>query len=353
MSDVPQPFAIDSAAIETAPIQIPGATPGGIAAQLLNIDLERGIVATIIHFRPGAEIPAHFHKEGAEAHFVLEGELTDGDRTYGPGAYLTHAAGVVHGPHRSEKGCRVLTVQGGKMATGDSDFHLAAGRVVSRQGTSGANLNRAPIRHPSRPIHARRSPRRARPRHPTWSTSRSPKENCSNPRKPPRRPTIRPIPRRVKARIGGPCSSGIFDPFQWLVAKVRAKGPPSAQGSIFSRSFVENGLKRFLSSVGSSNSVSATDHAHGQKTETWTPRSARGSCTRSCEPCGVPRTLIDLSWLMAARGVVLQEGLQAGRRKLHPAVGAIGVDLSRPIEGRPMRTRSSSKLQRSSRRVRQ
>ncbi len=83
---------------------------------MLNIDLERGIVATIIHFRPGAEIPAHFHKEGAEAHFVLEGELTDGDRTYGPGAYLTHAAGVVHGPHRSEKGCRVLTVQGGKMA---------------------------------------------------------------------------------------------------------------------------------------------------------------------------------------------------------------------------------------------
>ncbi len=128
LSEKPQPLAIDSAAVEASPIQIPGATPGGIAAQLLNIDLDRGIVATIIHFHPGAEIPAHFHKEGAEAHFVLEGQLTDGDRTYGPGAYLTHAAGVVHGPHRSEKGCRVLTVQGGKMAAGDSDFHLAEGQ---------------------------------------------------------------------------------------------------------------------------------------------------------------------------------------------------------------------------------
>ncbi len=84
MSEKPEPFAIDSASIEVAPIQVPGATPGGIEAQLLNIDLARGIVATIIHFRPGAEIPAHFHKDGAEAHFVLEGELTDGDRTYGP-----------------------------------------------------------------------------------------------------------------------------------------------------------------------------------------------------------------------------------------------------------------------------
>ncbi len=134
LSAKPEPFTVDSAAIEVAPIQIPGATPGGIAAQLLNIDLARGIVATIIHFRPGAEIPAHFHKEGAEAHFVLEGELTDGDRTYGPGAYLTHAAGVVHGPHRSEKGCRVLTVQGGKMAAGDSDFHLADENGASPAG---------------------------------------------------------------------------------------------------------------------------------------------------------------------------------------------------------------------------
>lgn len=126
MTDKPEPLAIEAASVEISAIRIPGATPGGIEAQLLNIDLERGIVASIIHFKPGAEIPAHYHKEGAEAHFVIEGELIDGGRTYGPGAYLTHAAGVVHGPHRSERGCRVLTVQGGKLAAGDSDFHLVA-----------------------------------------------------------------------------------------------------------------------------------------------------------------------------------------------------------------------------------
>lgn len=127
MSSKPEPLAVETDAIEIAPIQIPGATPGGIEAQLLNIDLERGIVATIIHFKPGASIPAHSHKLGSEAHYVLEGELIDGERRYGPGAYLTHAAGVVHGPHRSDQGCRVLTVQGGKLAAGDSDFHLAPG----------------------------------------------------------------------------------------------------------------------------------------------------------------------------------------------------------------------------------
>ncbi len=124
MTDTPEPLLVEEASIEAAPIQIPGATPGEIEAQLLNIDLARGIVATIIHFKPGAEIPAHFHKEGSEAHYVLEGELIDAGRRLGPGAYLTHAAGVVHGPHRSETGCRVLTVQGGKMAYGDEDFHL-------------------------------------------------------------------------------------------------------------------------------------------------------------------------------------------------------------------------------------
>ncbi len=64
MSDVPQPFCDRLCRDQNRPDPDPGATPGGIAAQLLNIDLERGIVATIIHFRPGAEIPAHFHKEG-------------------------------------------------------------------------------------------------------------------------------------------------------------------------------------------------------------------------------------------------------------------------------------------------
>ena len=127
MTEKPGPLVVETAELETSLIQIPGATPEGIEAQLLNIDLDRGIVATIIHFKPGAAIPAHFHENGSEAHYVLEGELIDGDRRCGPGTYLTHAAGVVHGPHRSEQGCKVLTIQGGKLAANDTDFHLADG----------------------------------------------------------------------------------------------------------------------------------------------------------------------------------------------------------------------------------
>jgi quercetin dioxygenase-like cupin family protein len=138
MTEKPGPLVVESAEVEASPIQIPGATPEGIEAQLLNIDLDRGIVATIIHFKPGAAIPAHYHRNGAEAHYVLEGELIDGERRCGPGTYLTHAAGVVHGPHRSEQGCRVLTIQGGKLAAGDTDFHLADSATATRGAPEGA-----------------------------------------------------------------------------------------------------------------------------------------------------------------------------------------------------------------------
>ena len=111
--------------IETSGIKLPGATPEGIEAQLLNVDASRGVVATIIHIKPGAEIPAHFHRNGAEAHYVLEGDLVDAGRSLGPGTYLTHAAGVVHGPHASVHGCKVLTIQATEVGSQGYDFNLA------------------------------------------------------------------------------------------------------------------------------------------------------------------------------------------------------------------------------------
>lgn len=126
MDDRIKALAVDASEVEATGITIPGATEGGIEAQLLNIDHDRGVVATIIHLKAGAEIPAHFHMNGAEAHYILEGELIDGGKTFGPGSYLTHAAGVVHGPHRSEQGCKVLTVQGARIASEEPDFHIVA-----------------------------------------------------------------------------------------------------------------------------------------------------------------------------------------------------------------------------------
>lgn len=117
-------LVVVSGAVGANVIRIPGATAGGVEAELLNVDPERGLVATIVRILPGASIPAHFHRNGPEAHFVLEGDLINAGETLGPGAYLTHAAGVAHGPHSSERGCRVLTIEAGAVATDGTDFHI-------------------------------------------------------------------------------------------------------------------------------------------------------------------------------------------------------------------------------------
>jgi len=113
---------------EEAVIQIPGVQPDdGVMAHLINVDPSRGLVASIIHLKAGTTIPAHYHEGFAEAHYVLEGDLTNDGQDFGPGGFITHAAGVVHGPHSSRNGCRVLTIQTGHPGPEQSDHHLAGG----------------------------------------------------------------------------------------------------------------------------------------------------------------------------------------------------------------------------------
>lgn len=111
--------------VPTVPFPIPGATPNGVHAQLLNVDGATGLVTTIIHIAPGARIPAHFHNDGAEAHYVLRGELLEAGVPFGPGAFLTHPAGVIHGPHESRDGCAILTLQTAYVDPAAPDFHIA------------------------------------------------------------------------------------------------------------------------------------------------------------------------------------------------------------------------------------
>ncbi len=113
--------------VEAAPFEIPGATGGPFLVQLLNEDAARGVVATIVHLPPGGRIPAHLHRAGPEMHFVLEGDLVEAGEELGPGAFLTHAAGVVHGPHESRGGAKVLTVQSWQSRDGRFDFHPVDG----------------------------------------------------------------------------------------------------------------------------------------------------------------------------------------------------------------------------------
>jgi quercetin dioxygenase-like cupin family protein len=110
--------------VSPTPFEIPGAT-GQFRIQVLNEDTTRGVVTSIVHLPPGGRIPAHRHEAGAEMHYVLEGDLVDAGQSHGPGTFLTHAAGVVHGPHESRGGARVLTVQHWQSHDGQFDFHLA------------------------------------------------------------------------------------------------------------------------------------------------------------------------------------------------------------------------------------
>jgi quercetin dioxygenase-like cupin family protein len=108
-----------------APFSIPGATGGSFRIEVLNQDTAQGVVTSIIHLPPGGRIPAHRHSAGSEMHFVLSGDLIDQGEALGPGGFLTHAAGVVHGPHESRGGARVLTVQHWQSHNGDFDFETA------------------------------------------------------------------------------------------------------------------------------------------------------------------------------------------------------------------------------------
>ncbi len=107
--------------VEAAPFQIPGAS-GEFRIQILNEDQGLGVVTTIVHLPAGGLIPAHKHQAGSEMHYVLEGDLIDGGQSHGPGAFLTHAAGQVHGPHESKGGAKVLTVQTWQSKDGNFDF---------------------------------------------------------------------------------------------------------------------------------------------------------------------------------------------------------------------------------------
>jgi quercetin dioxygenase-like cupin family protein len=123
MSNERTSLVVDAGAVSPMAFPIPGSTPGGVQAQLLNVDGDRGLVATIIHIAPGARIPAHVHHDGAEAHYVLDGDFINAGQVLGPGAFVTHPVGVVHGPHESRSGCRVLTLQTAYVDPAKPDFH--------------------------------------------------------------------------------------------------------------------------------------------------------------------------------------------------------------------------------------
>lgn len=116
---------LDSETVGVTPLDVPGATPGGIGRRVLNLEPKLGQTAIIIEMQPGSRIPAHFHKKGSETHYLIEGDLIEKGVSLAPGAFLTHAAGVVHGPHETKNGCSILTIQEAYVDPADPDFYIA------------------------------------------------------------------------------------------------------------------------------------------------------------------------------------------------------------------------------------
>ena len=120
-----QSLVVQTHDVAPVPFPIPGATPpDGVTATLVNVDAARGLVTTIIHIAPGARIPAHYHNDGPEAHYVLSGDFINGGETLGPGGFVTHPTGVVHGPHESRTGCSILTLQSAYVDPANPDFPI-------------------------------------------------------------------------------------------------------------------------------------------------------------------------------------------------------------------------------------
>ncbi len=116
-----QKLQLSSSDIDAVAFDIPGAT-GEFRIQILNEDQARGVVTSIVHLPPGGRIPAHRHQAGSEMHYILEGDLVEAGKPLGVGAFLTHPAGTVHGPHDSRNGAKVLTVQQWQSKDGKFDF---------------------------------------------------------------------------------------------------------------------------------------------------------------------------------------------------------------------------------------
>lgn len=135
MADEAMRLAADG--VPATAFEIPGAT-GEFRIQILNEDTARGVVTSIVHLPPGGRIPAHKHQAGPEMHYVLEGDLIEKGESLGVGAFLTHAPGVVHGPHESKGGARVLTVQQWQSHHGNFDFGLTEDAPPAASGSGGA-----------------------------------------------------------------------------------------------------------------------------------------------------------------------------------------------------------------------
>jgi len=77
--------------------RFPFQSEGDITLAIRNANYTLGPVMLHIAMKPGAVIPAHFHKGMAEALYVAEGDFTNEGKQYQAGNSLHFMAGKEHG----------------------------------------------------------------------------------------------------------------------------------------------------------------------------------------------------------------------------------------------------------------
>ncbi|MDP1798742.1 MAG: cupin domain-containing protein [Planctomycetaceae bacterium] len=78
--------------------------PPGLSYRLLFADAARQRMTIQMRAEAGSRIPAHKHR-GVEECLVMEGDLSDGDRTYFAGDYFRCAEGSRHEDQTTVNGC--------------------------------------------------------------------------------------------------------------------------------------------------------------------------------------------------------------------------------------------------------
>jgi hypothetical protein len=83
---------------------------GDITLAVRNSNYALGPVMLHLVMAPGSIIPAHVHEGVAEVLYVIEGDFINEGKQHSPGTSLHVKAGKPHGPHTTEKGCKLLVL---------------------------------------------------------------------------------------------------------------------------------------------------------------------------------------------------------------------------------------------------
>ncbi len=81
----------------------------GVSFKTLFEDRERRFATALVRMAPGSSYPSHRHA-GIEECYVISGDVSLGDHTFGGGDYLVSQVGSIHPPHETDGGCVLLIV---------------------------------------------------------------------------------------------------------------------------------------------------------------------------------------------------------------------------------------------------